>query len=156
MERYLNNLNIDIYVYTGRYDDSFVEHQRQQDMQNWFHDNAKDMSNLGVVDEIIHTVKLDGLKLKIGDKEFKYTYANNELGINNDEVAIPFSNDELIELWENVCASKLLLAKNQSINNYVYELLAYIGYLTKVKIFNKEENVYELGYQLNEGVGRAY
>ena len=150
MEKYLGDLPIDVYIYLGTNKNVVPEHRNQADMQNWFHENAKDMSFNGLIDEIKTRALLVPYECQIeGKKTAIKCTLNNSIIIGDEEI----SEEQLFKIWDDIRTQKVFLDNT----NYrkVYELLFSLGYLTKIKVLDGTSNMLRNGYQLNEGLDRA-
>lgn len=156
MEKYLRPLPITIYIYVGVDTTRKPEHLAQEETTEWLRRHARDMSFAGLCDDLKHTTALlpyafsgiegecfaswkDGLKIKTGEQN------------------VTLSEDELSELWERIRIQGIIPSKKADVpQTLFYRLLNQMGYLSPVRILDREGANAQSGYQLNEGYGRVF
>lgn len=171
MEKYLNKLPIDIYIYLdgapaplggapaslgGAPTDSVPEHQTR----------AKDMSFSGIKEDIILSSSILPYTFKMGttehaehaehteyevkwDKGLKFT----EKGTNH---AYEITEDDLFMFWDKIRRDEVFSSEKLSeAEKLVSGLLCDKGYLSQAKILNEKTQKMEEGYQLNGGLRRS-
>ena len=70
---------------------------------------------------------------------------------------IDIDEDKFFMIWDYIRTHNMFTLECEKDGSYlIYELLVDLGYLSKIKILNKSTNEFCEGYQLNEGLGRAF
>ncbi len=155
MEEYLKQLPIDVYVYLNGGNDITPEHKQPKEMQKWLRENAKDMSFNGLIDDISRQFGFLSCPIILDNNEINVSYENG-LIFNSKEIEYKISENEFFAIWDDIRTYSIFEACEKTDKKFlVYELLVYLGYLSRVKILDKT-NIMKQGYQLNEGLGRAY
>lgn len=156
MERYLKDLPIDIYIYLDKGKQEEPEHKHPKETQEWLRKNAKDLSFLGVLDDIRSQCTLFPYEFSINGENANATYRNDELEFKYKGQDILFSEQEFFLSWDDI-RNRLLFTLNDSDIKFclLCNLLFSLGYLSKIKKQDKEGKMID-GFQLNEGLGRAY
>ena len=159
MVKYLNNLPIPVYIYTGTYPDPLPEHRDQKNTLEWLRLHAKDMSFTALVDDLVH---LNGLL------PYNFEHQDSILQLHYGEHAFHFatqsggttwklSEQELHEVWDELRSELIVDASRETgIKSIVYSLLYSAGYLSRVRIFKPALGQSVEGYQLNKGLGKIY
>lgn len=157
MEKYLKKLPITVYIYLGKYPDEEPEHKRPRKTIAWLKRNAKDMSFIGVRDDL-------RCNCAILPYEFMWNSRLVSMKCRNDTIIFTWENqsaeqviseDELYRVWDNLRSSAVTsIERATEQESLLYELLHSTGYLSKIKIYNSEVRQMIDGYQLNAGVGR--
>ena len=153
MEKYLKSLPIDIYIYLGVGNDSTPEHTIQKETADWFRKNSKDMSFRGLLDDIFYQSAILPYEFSSGST-VKKMGENLLFKAKNQEISI--SNEELHQMWDEIRNDLVFTVNERSPKAIFCELLLELGYISKIKLLNKKTNQLEVGYQLNEGMGRAF
>lgn len=155
MEKYLKNLPIDVYIYLGPWKDSVPEHKQPKEMQKWLRTNAKDMSFNGLVDDITTQAPLLPYTFRVNDRTISVNYKDG-LHFKTETNIIDISEDDFFMKWDYIRTHSIVYLENVDEETYlICEFLVSLGYLSKIKIFAKANEI-KAGYQLNEGLGRAY
>ncbi len=156
MERYLKDLPIDIYIYLDKGKQEEPEHKHPKEMQEWLRRNAKDLSFFGVADDIRSQCALLPYEFSINGAKVSVTYHNDELKFQYQGQDILLSEQEFFSAWDDI-RNRLLFTLNDSDIKFflLCNLLFSLGYLSKIKKQDKEGKMID-GFQLNEGLGRAY
>ncbi len=156
MERYLKDLPIDVYIYLDKGKQEEPEHKHPKEMQEWLRRNAKDLSFFGVVDDIRSQCALLPYEFSINGANVNVTYHNDELKFQYQGQDILLSEQEFFSAWDDI-RNRLLFTLNDSDIKFflLCNLLFSLGYLSKIKKQDKEGKMID-GFQLNEGLGRAY
>ncbi len=156
MEHYLKNLPIDVYIYLDKGKQEEPEHKHPKEMQEWLRKNAKDLSFFGVSDDIRSQCVLLPYEFSINGANVSVTYRNDELEFKYQGQDILLSEQEFFSAWDDI-RNRLLFTLNDSDIKFflLCNLLFSLGYLSKIKKQNKEGKMID-GFQLNEGLGRAY
>ena len=156
MEEMLKALPIDIYIYIGTGDIIVPEHKQAKEMQDWLRENAKDMSFNGLVDDIRSNSRMLPYSFVLDNTEISVSYNNGllfNLGKENREI----SEDAFFSIWDEIRTHTVFTKEEEMKDKFlIYELLVSLGYLSRVKIQDRLTKEMKLGYQLNEGLGRAF
>ncbi len=156
MERYLKNLPIDIYIYLDKGKQEEPEHKHPKEMQEWLRKNAKDLSFFGVSDDIRSQSALLPYEFSINGENVSVTYYSDELKFEYQGQDIVFSEQEFFSAWDDIRNRLLFTLDDCDIKFFLLcNLLFSLGYLSKIKKQDKEGKMID-GFQLNEGLGRAY
>lgn len=155
MEKYLQHLPIDIYIYTGTGPDPIPEHKAQKEAMEWLRGSAKDMSFKGLIDDIEFQTALTPLTFSYHDDEVSVRYYNGltfEYKRHNQTIA----EDDLFQIWDQIRTDGIFTEDVCTDKSLMYALLLKLGYISKIKIRDNKSGKMLNGYQLNEGLGRAY
>lgn len=161
MEKYLKPLPIDVYIYLRNEENPEIpEHRKQKETVKWLRENAKDMSFTAVKDDIINSKKDLFLshQFKYKEEEWKVDWENDciftRVG-SPEQIKVP--ENQFRAIWDEIRESGIFpkTVDNEQFN-IVCALLHSLGYLSKVKIQDQKDYTLEEGYQLNEGIGRAF
>lgn len=156
MEKYLSDLPIDIYIFLGKGTHEDPEHKRPKEMQEWLRKNAKDLSFNGVADDIASNCTLIPYTYAVDSDNVVATYKDNELQFNFQKQIFSMNEEELFTAWDNIRNKTVFLSDEKDLTFYLFcHLLYSLGYLSKIKRQDKSEKMLD-GFQLNEGLGRAY
>lgn len=155
MEHYLAKLPINVYIYLGANPDLPPEHTEQRKTLEWLRQHAKDMSFIGLKDDlqsmggmVPYTYTSDGYVCEM-------LFRNQELHLCIDGKSFSVPEDNLYEIWDNLRVKMLVdLTESSPEETAVYGLLQEAGYLSKIRIFNSALNKMVAGYQLNQGLKR--
>lgn len=155
MEKYLNPLPIDIYIYTGVGPDRIPEHKAQQETIEWLRSNAKDMSFRGLVDDITLQTSLIPFTFLYCKDEVTVQYLDG-LTFQYQGKTILIPENKFFKIWDMI-RTKVIFPEDNSIEiSLLNALLLKLGYISKVRIEGTESGTMINGYQLNQGLGRAY
>lgn len=156
MEKYLKPLPIDVYIYLGSGDSFVPEHKQPKEMQKWLRENAKDMSFNGLIDDISSQATLLPYAYNVDGAEIMVYYKDG-LHFQKGKEKIDIDEDQFFMIWDYIRTHNMFTLDEEKDGSYlIYELLVNLGYLSKIKILNKSANKFCDGYQLNEGLGRAF
>lgn len=156
MEKYLKPLPIDVYIYLGSGDSFVPEHKQPKEMQKWLRENAKDMSFNGLIDDISSQTTLLPYAYNVDGVEIMVYYKDG-LHFQKGKEKIDIDEDQFFMIWDYIRTHNMFTLDEEKDGSYlIYELLVNLGYLSKIKILNKSTNKFCDGYQLNEGLGRAF
>ena len=155
MEMYLSKLPIDVYIYLGPGKDLVPEHKQQNQTLAWLKQNAKDMSYLGVKDEISHLSAIlpYSYEYKGSVAEVQYDHG---LSIKYSDEQYEIEEDDFFEIWDRIRKDSVIAEGDNLAYALVYALLADLGYLSPVRINDYRAGIQIFGYQINEGMGRVY
>lgn len=156
MERYLKDLPIDVYIYLDKGKLGEPEHIHPKEMQEWLRKNARDLSFFGVADDIRNQCTLLPYMFLINEETATVTWRNDQLDFayHGQEVSLP--EQEFFSAWDDI-RNRLLFTLDDSDIKFLLlcNLLFSLGYLSKIKKQDKAGKMIE-GFQLNEGLGRAF
>lgn len=157
MEKYLSKLPIDVYVYLGVNPDLPPEHKEQKKTIEWLRKHAKDMSFIGLKDDLLHQGGMFAYEYQEGDVCREMNFRNGKLSISSLGERMTITEEHLYVVWDRL-RMKLLVDITEANNEdkALYGLLHSLGYLSKIKILNKESQRMVDGYQLNQGLGRVH
>lgn len=160
MEKYLKRLVIDIYIYIGDYNVTTPEHKKPKETLEWLRAHAKDMSFRGVQDDLASSYSLLSGELKVSNKTWTVRWGTKDelFFLNSEDKKEKIINeDELSQIWDFIRNKKIFGADEKDEDKIlIYELLKCKGYLTEVRIKNKDTEEMHQGYQLDKGLGRLY
>lgn len=160
MEKYLKRLVIDIYIYIGDYNVITPEHKKPKETLEWLRAHAKDMSFRGVQDDLASSYSLLSGELKVSNKTWTVRWGTKDelFFLNSEDKKEKIINeDELSQIWDFIRNKKIFGADEKDEDKIlIYELLKCKGYLTEVRIKNKDTEEMHQGYQLDKGLGRLY
>ena len=155
MEKYLKPLPIDIYIYLKTVD-SIPEHKQTVQMQNWLRQNAKDMSFVGLKEDISNLTLMFPFEFEYKNQTVKAKYSNGMIFELQGEI-LNLKEDEFFEFWDNFRQKKLIkLVDLDERFILLCQMLSSLGYLSQTNILNKQTQKMESGFQLNEGLGRNF
>ncbi len=158
MERYLKKLPIEVYVYLGQNPAVVPEHREPKKTIEWLKENAKDMSFVGVVDDLTCLSAMLPYVFTVDGQTYDMKYVDKKLQIfvPNTDKSWKVEEDCLYAIWDNIrIQSVFSISDANEIEKLIYGLLYATGYLSKIKIFNAKLNCMEDGYQINAGLGRV-
>lgn len=156
MEKYLSNLNIDVYIYTGIGKETIPEHKVQSEMTRWLRSNAKDMSFRGVIDDIKFQSKMVPIEFNYKNDTAE-AYYTDKLYLSVGLQQFTAEYDRLYEIWDNIRKNEIFKESENDDENMFYYLLLKLGYISRVAIINNKDNAKkEWGFQINSGLGRAF
>ena len=153
MEKYLKDLPIDIYIYTGLIKDALPEHKNQKNVVNWLRQNAKDLSFNGLCDDIRYNCSIVPYSYDYDGETISVIWNNGIVFSQNGKDAF-LSEDELFECWDYIRIKEIVTRNENILWDYFFRLLLDLGYFSRVVI--NDNNSQEEGYQLNSGLGRFY
>lgn len=138
MEKYLQKLPINVYIYIDNYEEPKHEHEDIIDMQLWL---AKDPQSLGfeALRELLQARYREQDEYTLDDDEKYYVkYANDILEIHNGEQHY-IENEELCSFWNlireiGVIQENRLPEEYQAYARFLLELFKHLGYLQTVMI----------------------
>lgn len=155
MEKYLHSLPIDICIYIGTGPDPIPEHKAQKETMEWLRGSAKDMSFKGLVDDIAFQTALTPLTFSYNGDEISVRFLNG-LAFEYKGQMQTIAEDDLFQIWDEIRTNAIFTADVSNDKALVYTLLLKLGYLSRVRIQDNKAGNMRDGYQLNEGLGRAY
>lgn len=157
MERYLSSLPIDVYIYLNDKSNGLPEHKAQKNTMKWLKENAKDLSFNAIKEEIILETAITPIKFSYNDSVYLTTY-KTELVFNEIEKKqeIIVKEEDFYQTWDLIRKEKIFVETNEESTNLVYALLHKLGYLSSVSIVDNKTSMIRAGYQVREGLGRAF
>lgn len=156
MEKYLKNLPIDVYIYLGLGESADIEHKQIKEMREWLRKNAKDMSFNGVVDDIRLQTAICPYEFNIANEKVKVQYKDGLRFIYKDNEINVSESDFFIE-WDMIRNENIwIIDESNTAAFLIHNMLFAFGYLSKIKLLDKQINTMKNGFQLNGGLGRAY
>lgn len=158
MEKYLNKLPIDVYIYLGTNPDVVPEHKEPKKTMKWLKENAKDMSFNGVRDDLIYLSSLAPYIFTLNNQRYEMSYFEKKVYITIPDTKQNWEIKEnrLYRIWDDIRMHQVFSASSSEENEQlIYGLLHSAGYLSKIKLFDSKLNVMEDGYQINAGLGRV-
>lgn len=157
MEKYLKKLPIPIYIYLGKHPYEEPEHKNPRKTITWLKRNAKDISFIGVKDDLRHNCAMFPYEFRWNDSSVSMKYIGSTITLTSSDPHIEknISEDELYRVWDDLRSSAVTsLEKATEQESMLYALLYSAGYLSKIRIYNSDIQQMTDGYQLNAGVGR--
>lgn len=158
MEKYLKPLPIDVYIYLGINQDEIPEHNEPVKTIEWLKANAKDMSFIGVKDDLAITCSLIPHDFDLQNQSFSAIYKDgiHFLDVSKKEIG-SIDEDQLFLIWDSIRTRCLFNAPTAVDDEaLIYALLFSLGYLSRIRILDSKTNVMHNGYQINEGSGRVF
>ena len=154
MERYLDKIPIDVYIYLKNGDDLLPEHKNQKEITEWLKENAKDLSFFAVKDDIISHCSFLPYSFHHNRHIVEVSY-DSEFSFQSENTAIfKVPEKQMFQIWDEIRETKVFARKEDDPFDLVCDLLFSLGYLTRVRI-NKGRDIKE-GFQINEGKGRKF
>jgi O-acetyl-ADP-ribose deacetylase (regulator of RNase III) len=156
MEKYLQPLPIDVYIYLKPAIQESPEHKTQGGFIDWLRNNAKDMSSIGIKDDIVHQSAVLPLEFQSYGKTWGAKW-DRGLILEDASVKIAISEDEFFTIWNDIRNEGVLFVNKEEQNELlIYDLLDKMGYISSVKGWDTKDNSMTDGYQVNEGLNRAF
>lgn len=155
MEQYLQNLQIDTYIYLGPGEGPIPEHKDQHSMSAWLKSHAKDMSYAGVLDELAYDSMIvpvefyhDGVKWTA-----RWDGPTSSLRLSDGTgEPVVVDDDTFYRLWSSIRDRGVFALSDDATENVVYSLLESRGYLDRIRL--QDDNCQLVpGYQLDVGQG---
>lgn len=157
MEKYLDTLPIDVYVYLGPGDQVVPEHRNIEAMEEWLKKNAKELSFTAVKEDIVSRSTIVPIEFNYANSKVTAKWENDYLiFILDDSNTIIVTEEEFRVLWDEIRNQCVFPVKNSEKEDLVYYLLYSLDYLTAVKIQLDNDDFMGNGFQLDEGLGRYY
>ncbi|MCI6744776.1 macro domain-containing protein [Stecheria intestinalis] len=159
MEKFLQDLPIDVYVYLGMGTDPFPEHKNQEKTVDWLRHNAKDMSFQGLEDDIRYNCSIVPYHFSSDRSDWcvlwKEGLAFEKNGKDKEQVLV--DEDSFFEIWSDL-RSNGIAARGTAVSpeRLVMDLLLSLGYLSEIRISDGKTGEKTEGYQINSGEGRVY
>lgn len=157
MEKYLKNLPIDVYIYLGENKKDIPEHKNAKKMTDFLKANAKDLSYLGVKDEIAYNSAITPIRFNDGRQDWDVIISSKkEIVFESKEEKYHLNDNEAHNLWDIITQKKIFVESEDKAEALFSELLAFMGYIKPVKIKEIDSDESSNGYQLDEGKGRVF
>lgn len=155
MEKYLHSLPIEIYIYTGSGSEPIPEHKAQKETMEWLRGSAKDMSFNGLIDDITYQTSLTPLIFPHNGEEVSAKYTNG-LTFDFKGESISVTEENLFQIWDYIRENGIFMSDVSADKSIIFSMLLKLGYVSKIRIQDSKTGDMQDGYQLNEGLGRAY
>lgn len=158
MEKYLDKLPIDVYIYIGVEGNTVPEHKNQEKTVAWLRRFAKDMSFQGVVDDIRYNYSIAPLEFKSGEDIWCVLW-NEGLHFqkNNDIKTVTIDENSFYDYWAEIRSSGIIAKQNiDSGNRLMGDMFLALGYFSEVNFADSEDKNMVEGYQINAGEGRVF
>lgn len=157
MEKYLANLPIDVYIYLGPKVSQKPEHKKQDDMSEWMKENAKDLSFVGLKDEISTRTMLIPIEMEMNGEMWEvYWPVKGNLNFTNHKEKYFWDENEIQSEWDQICERRLFVDTGEKKKSLFYRLLVYMGYMQDVSVLSDHTGEMSPGYQLEMGKARRY
>ena len=158
MERYLSTLPIDVYIYLNPMPTILPEHKQAKKTLTWLKENAKDMSYIGIKEDIESSCAIVPYEIRL--KKCRYSvkcYNGNVIFLDEYENETIVDDNTLYSIWDSIRSDGVFKCLNCSKEKVlVSALLCSMGYLSNIRILDSKSNMMVDGYQINEGYGRIY
>lgn len=152
MEKYLAKLPIDIYVYLKSIDIK-PEHRQIEEMTDWLKSNARDLSFVGLMDDIKLRCAMLPIEITVDENKYLVSYNDGLDFCTEGGIEVKhYTSDELYSIWDDIREQNIYEVSDDS--KLFCELLTHLGYLGRVNIVKSEKRI--AGYQLQNGLGRGY
>ncbi len=156
MERYLKSLPIDVYIYLKSGMAEKPEHKQTKEMRSWLRNYAKDMSFNGVSDDIHQLCALVPYQFFIDNQKVDVTYTT-DLCFDYQGKTYTIQEDMFFATWDDMRNKMIFSSAGVSKELFLlYHLMLSLGYISRIKKLDKSTGVMIDGFQLNEGLGRAF
>ena len=158
MERYLKPLPINTYIYLGTIPSQVPEHREPKKMSEWLKAHAKDLSFIGLKDDISLQCRLLPYIFCYMGYDISVHYDNGLVfSFSDSHGDVLVSEDSFFEIWNNIRNQSVIEDPNcLSQKSIVLAMLFSMGYLSAIRLVDPKTGVASDGYQVNEGIGRAY
>jgi len=157
MERYLKKLPIDVYIYLGTNPDVVPEHKEPQKTLAWLRENAKDMSFVGIQDDIRSLSELTPYHFAYEGNDYEMTFGEKLIITDKLNAKVfEIAEEELYSTWDDIRNRSVFSCSEASEDEkIIYVLLYKVGYLSKIKIYDVKTDKMTDGFQVNAGLGRV-
>ena len=152
MEKYLFSLPIDIYIY--------VNYLKKNEKTNEYQmSNAKDFSFEGLMIDLMNASLMKKIQLNYRNHNWSVNWIIDkgvEISAENGVESICILESGMQTIWDYVKEERVFSEDRLFIDrNLFFELLFFMGYLSKVKLQNEEMRM-NMGFQLNDAKRRKY
>ena len=156
IEDHLKELPITIYIYLDVDPSIIPEHKNQKKMAEWLKENARDLSYNSVIDDIKTRTALLPVTYKLNGQIWNAAWDEGLLFLSGNE-AVTLLEDEFFIKWDELRAKGIMLSEQQNREHQLlFALLDHLGYLSPITQYKYNGEMIGSGYQVNEGLGRAY
>lgn len=157
MEKYLEELPIDIYIYQSMAKKNKPEHQSQDEMSDWMKENAKDLSFTGLKDEISRHTFIVPIEVDYNNEKWKaYWSYNGKLTFEREGEKIESEDEQVQEIWDYICAKRIFSNTGERDKDLLYMLLVVMGYMEEIYFKEQKDDEMISGYQLEMGKARSF
>lgn len=152
MEKYLFSLPIDIYIY--------VNYLKKNEKTNEYQmSNAKDFSFEGLMIDLMNASLMKKIQLNYRNHNWSVNWIIDkgvEISAENGVESICILESGMQTIWDYVKEERVFSEDRLFIDrNLFFELLFFMGYLSKVRLQNEEMRM-NMGFQLNDAKRRKY
>lgn len=151
MENYLGGLPIPVYVYLKKFEGE-AEHNVPKEMEEWLHGNAKDMSFLGLVDEIKRRAALFSFSLEVASETWNVSWKDGLHFSSEDGKQNRIEEEAFFALWDRIRAEGIFSPKNME-EKLVCATLITLGYASPIRLLKSGAQEKLLGCQIDAGAG---
>lgn len=158
MEKYLEVLPIDVYIYLNPILSIEPEHKKIKATMDWMKTYAKDLSFNGVKDDIICSTTLMPHTFKAESANYSVKWEDGLVFI-KENIADIFrvSETSFFEIWDEIRMKGVFeTPAADKTRILIYAMLFSFGYLTEIRIMDEKDTSMVAGYQANEGSGRVF
>lgn len=157
MERYLKKLPIDVYIYLGTDPDITPEHKEQQKTLEWLRENAKDMSFIGVKDDLHSLSALLPYYFNYEGTDYEMIFGDTLIITDlSSKNKYEIGEDKFYLTWDDIRNRSIFSCEDETEDiKALYALLYKVGYLSKIKIQDAKTDKMVDGFQVNAGLGRV-
>ena len=151
MEKYLNNLNIDIFIHVAKKDAHKPEHHNQKEIDSWLHSKPRELSALEFIADLrVRYAGLVPVYLNRENRELVISIENQEgeelFCIVENEIKLCMDEDALKDMWKSI--KKYGLLKPQMLQASLAEhaelvmlFLSELKYITLTEIGDEESTM---------------
>lgn len=152
MEKYLSPMPLDIYIYI----DSLKNNEALNEYQK---SKAKDFSFEGVKSELTNVSLIQPIRFKYQGNMWNFTWMLDkgvEIVADNELDSLCILESGVHTIWDYI-REELVFSEDKSTlsNNLFFEILYYMGYLSRVKLQNTKMEM-DAGFQLNDAKRRLF
>lgn len=153
MEKYLDNISADIYIYVSRYEST--SHSLKQD---WTTKKMKDFSFSGLEENLASNISIVPLSFSKENASWQALWIPNksQLQLQSDEKGYVIDEDELNGHWDEIRNQSVFIDSNDEQISLIFKFLSSAGYLDEILLKEDGSDEMKLGYQLNWGQNTLY
>lgn len=156
MEYYLKKLPISVYIYLGINTNDVPEHKKLKEMTQWLKSNARDLSYNGIVEEIGYQSTINPIVYEFNEDIWNAKW-NDGLTLSSGDECITHTEEAVYNIWENLRINGIVGVDQEPKEvRPLFALLNNLGYLSPIIQCNSDGTVIGNGYQVNEGLDRAF
>lgn len=158
MEKYLQDLPIDIFIYLGPGEDPVPEHKNQEKTVDWLRQNAKDMSFQGLEDDIRYNCSIVPYHFSSNQADWSVLWMDGLIFRRQSaDTVIKVDEGTFFEIWSKLRNSGIAVrGEANAPRRLVLDLLLSLGYVSRIRITDGRAEEKNEGYQINAGEGRVY